>query len=98
MPKEDPWSSIAVLKQAEESLRLGRGGHVHQLKKQVEPFWADLIRILEIFALNKSSADKRAIISVKREMKSDVYEAYARKFERRATMRPEQAELPLGKE
>lgn len=98
MPKKDPWDSIGVLKKAEESLRLGDTSPIQGLKDQVEPFWADLIRILEIFALNKSGADKRAIVAIKNDMKSDVYESYARKFERRAIIRPEQAELPLEKE
>ncbi|WP_353342929.1 thymidylate synthase [Litorivita sp. NS0012-18] len=98
MPKKDPWESIEIVKKAEASLRLKSGASIRDLKDQVEPFWADLIRILQIYSLNKSGADKRAIISLKNEMVSDVYESYARKFERRAALRPEQPELPLEKQ
>ena len=97
MPKTDPWKSIDILKRAEASLRLNDGASIQELKEQVAPFWADLTRILQIFSLYKTGADKRAIVSLKNEMVSDVYESYARKFERRATLRPEQPELPLEK-
>ena len=95
MPKSDPWESIGLLKDAEAALRLKNGNSLAAIKKSVDPFWADLIRILEILALSKSGADKRAVVLVKKEMVSVVYDSYARKFERRATLRPIQTELPL---
>lgn len=93
MPAGDPWASIAILRKAEETLRSGRA--LSPQMKEADDYWVDLIRILEIFALDKVDADKREIVKIMREMTTDVYETYSRKLERRAVAKPMQTELPL---
>lgn len=96
MPKIDPWAAITKLKKAEENLRTGNFLASNELKNGVAPYWADLIRILEVWSLQKRKQDKRSFVRIKAEMHSSVYEAYTRKFELRARVPVKQEELPFG--
>ncbi len=94
MPNGDPWASIGIVKVLEEQLRSGERTIV--FPDELDDYWRDLVRILNIYSLVKRGEDKREIVSVKNMMTSKVYDSYARKFERGATNKPEQPELPLG--
>ena len=48
MPPGNPWPAISVLLDAEMKIRTQGAGVVGELK-DVEPYWADLVRLLQIF-------------------------------------------------
>jgi thymidylate synthase len=62
MPRGDPWPSLSWLQEMEESVRLGRRETVAQAG--VDPYWADLARILRTKVL-LASGDKRAMVKEK---------------------------------
>ena len=74
MPPGDPWPAIDYVLTAESSLRTGTPaptpvlGHIH-------PYWADLIRLLQVFRARKDR-DPSRIISLKQSMSSDVYSPF----------------------
>lgn len=93
MPEGDPWPAIRKVQKLEEQIRLGKAAPF--LPGELPEFWADLVRILKIYSLGENGAEKREIVTLKKAMSTDVYDSYARKFERKATIKPTQQELPL---
>ena len=93
MPDGDPWQAILKVQELEEQIRVGKVNPIYP--KDLPEFWSDLVRILNIYALGENGAEKREIIALKKAMSTDVYDSYARKFERRAKIKPAQQELPL---
>lgn len=93
MPDGDPWPYIEKVQSLESKLRHGEIYLEHPA--DLPDFWSDLVKILNIHALAKAKADKREIVRVKNSMSTNVYDSYARKFERRAKIKPAQQELPL---
>jgi thymidylate synthase len=83
MPKGDPWPSIEKLITAEEKIRRGKNIPPEQLSLQ--PYWADLVRLLQIFALTKT---KKPIAHVINKMATPVYDAYIKKRVAAKTTRP----------
>lgn len=73
MPTGDPWPSVESLIAAEKSLRLGGGRPAHL--EALDPYWQDLIRLLEIFSHFKTK-NPAEIRRIKISMHSDVYEPY----------------------
>jgi thymidylate synthase len=73
MPSGNPWPSVTKLLVAEEKIR--RGSKVIVGKTGLSNYWADLVRLLQIYG----SAQRRQIIDIGSDMVSDVYNAYIEK-------------------
>lgn len=71
MPTGDPWPAVASLLEAESAIRTRNELDAGRLGG-TDPYWADLIRLLQIFRLKKDKdADK--IRSLRSMMSSDIY-------------------------
>jgi thymidylate synthase len=71
MPAGTPWSNIEKLVSAEAEIRQGKDVDIPSL--ELPEYWADLARLLKIFAISKSGGDVR---SIKGEMISRVFDVY----------------------
>jgi thymidylate synthase len=78
MPTGDPWSNLNKLIKVESQIR--QGNQVRIDRYRVPSYWADLMRLLQVFALNKARKSTRAI---KSNMASAVYDSYIDKSVRR---------------
>jgi thymidylate synthase len=78
MPVGDPWSNLKKLTKVEARIR--QGNVVQVDRYNVPNYWADLMRLLQIFALNKTRKSTRL---VKSKMTSPVYDSYIDKSARR---------------
>jgi thymidylate synthase len=74
MPSGDPWSNISKLLLAEEKFRKGKDPSVASLG--MPRYWADLARLLRVFALTKA---KKPVGSSLTKMTTPVYDAYIKK-------------------
>lgn len=81
MPVGDPWPSITVLLEAESAIRNGEAFDEAKLS-QVDPYWADLIRLLEVFRAKKNRNAAR-ISEVRGKMSSSVYFSLIDRVERK---------------
>lgn len=82
MPLGDPWHSIDKLLSAEKRIR--HGHEVDVAAMGLDPYWSDLVRLLQIFRYPKDGMGRR-IAAVKRKMSSPVYNPY---IEKRQAARP----------
>lgn len=73
MPSGDPAPAIDVLLAAESGLRLT--GHVTQSELQLDPYWHDLVRLLQIFRCVKDK-NPEGIQQLRDEMSTDVYDTF----------------------
>lgn len=73
MPAGDPWESVSKVLVAERKLRNKRV--ITKKDYDIAPYWADLIRLLEIFRHSKNK-DSQAIAATKRKMSTTVYNMY----------------------
>lgn len=73
MPKTNPWRSIKILLNVESSIRANK--EVEMFDLSMEPYWADLARLLQIHSLFKLK-NLRAIKSVREEMHSPIYDVF----------------------
>jgi thymidylate synthase len=80
MPAGDPWPNLKKLSKIEARIRQGYQVHIDRYK--VPSYWSDLMRLLQIFALNKARKSSRA---VKAKMVSSVYDAYIDKSLKRVS-------------
>jgi len=71
MPDGDPWPTIKSLLAAESALR-GAGSLAGMALAELDPYWADLIRLLDIFRCSKDGQMDK-IESLRDEMYSGVY-------------------------
>lgn len=71
MPIGDPWPSISVLLEWESTIRKD-GNYEEGALTEVLPYWADLIRLLQIFR-RKRTRDADAIRLLRTKMSSDAY-------------------------
>ena len=78
MPTGDPWRNLKKLTKVEARIR--QGNQVQVDRYNVPSYWTDLMRLLQIFALNKARKSTRA---VKSKMASLVYDLYIDKSARR---------------
>jgi thymidylate synthase len=73
MPLGDPWPAIEVLKKVEAAIRsreaIDAGG------SGVDPYWADLVRLLQVFA---ARGDDARIEELKKQMHFKQYSQYVR--------------------
>ncbi len=74
MPYRDPKTSIVTLLKAESAIRSGATVS-ERLLEGVDPYWADLIRLLMIFDY-KLKKDSATIESIRRGMTAKVYDPY----------------------
>jgi hypothetical protein len=52
MPKGDPWPEITRVLAAEAAIRTG-GSTAAAINTSMDPYWADLVRLLEVFAAKR---------------------------------------------
>jgi thymidylate synthase len=71
MPPGNPWPNIEKLLSIEFQLRTSQ--KTASVKPAIPDYWADLVRLLQIYASDKN---KKQITAIKRQMKSQVYDAY----------------------
>lgn len=76
MPAGDPWPSISLLVEAESLIR--SGAIKPETTGQMESYWQDLVRLLEIFAASKKN-DEGEISRLKAQMVSDCYRPFIEK-------------------
>jgi thymidylate synthase len=97
MPGGDPWPSIQKVLDAE--FRIRRGEAVDANAWGVSPYWADLIRLLQVFAAKGNRSKKQAL---KAQMASSNYATYidgpkvrTRRTRTRRNTPPPPRQLPL---
>ena len=73
MPVGDPWPSVKALLNAERELRDGRP--IEASKLRIHPYWADLVRLLEIYRHFRND-DREKIGPLKSLITSRVYDPY----------------------
>ena len=71
MPQGNPWPNIAKLISAESRIR--RGSEVNISSFRLPNYWADLVRLLQIYAASRKNRD---VAKIRSEMTSNVYNAY----------------------
>jgi thymidylate synthase len=74
MPVGNPWPSIEVLIGLEANIRAGQSADT-ELLRGLDPYWADLVRLLQVFA----DAKQRNVASMRAQldqMASDVFDAF----------------------
>jgi len=94
MPIGDPWPSIKRLLDAEAAIRHGNNTRIPL--SNLDPYWADLVRLLQIFRHSKDN-DTRKITNLKRKMASRTYDPYINKKQSKKPVvhsAPEQLDLP----
>ena len=78
MPEGDPQSSTNALLDAEQSIRTGRGVR-SDLLNGLSPYWADLVRLLEIYSLRKCGTIDR-IDQIANAMSTNIYSPFITKL------------------
>jgi len=71
MPPGDPWPAIKILLTAENEIR-STGALLGVDLSELDPYWADLIRLLLVLSHNKR-CDRKALALVRKEICSEVY-------------------------
>ena len=74
MPPGDPWARVKQMVRWEKTLRAGSSLEIDKL--DVELYWKDILRLLQIFAVSKNEKNTRTINSIKKKMSSKVYDTY----------------------
>lgn len=77
MPVGDPWPAISVLLTAESKIRRGKEINFSTLK--MDSYWADLVRILQIFQYTNNKDKIGKVPQIKRKMHSNIYNPYINK-------------------
>lgn len=74
MPTADPWPDVTRLIEAERAVRIGTPVDFAMFS---DPYWADLARLLNLFALTKKDANEAEIARIRDEMHNhDVYDVF----------------------
>lgn len=74
MPFGDPWPSVEVVLRAEAAIRES-SSTADVLQQGLEPYWADLVRLLEVFSCMRKSNVAR-ISELREQMASPVYDVF----------------------
>jgi thymidylate synthase len=74
MPTGDPWPAIQTLLEVESALRLGSPFDWDRLDS-LDPYWADLVRMLQVFRYRKDGNAKEIRV-VRERMSSGVYRQF----------------------
>ncbi len=91
MPIGDPWPSIDIMLKAEAILRTKGSIDLIDLKN-LDPYWADLIRLLQVFRCWKNK-DMSQIRELDEKMSSSIYRPF---IDKRLSQLSEALPLPLG--
>lgn len=75
MPNGDPWPSIEFLVQSEEAIRLHGPAACENLER-LDQYWADLVRMLQVFACFKSKNSSK-FIEIMNNIHFDCYRSFA---------------------
>jgi thymidylate synthase len=98
MPFGDPWPAIKLLMSAEANIRSGAALPVEA--RRLRGYWADLVRLLQIFRFAKNKQFKE-VTQIKRRMSTKVYHTYIQRKERekpRAVSQQLTIPFPTGNE
>jgi thymidylate synthase len=87
MPDGDPWPSIRTVMAAEARIRAGEAFDANDCG--VEAYWADLIRLLQIF----SAKDSKTVEALKAKMVFGGYASYIQVIHQRRS-RPKKNDTP----
>lgn len=71
MPKGDPWPAIELLKEVEAAIRGGK--EIDVMSLNLDPYWSDLVRLLQVFA---ARGDDNKIDAIKKELDFKRYCTY----------------------
>lgn len=71
MPIGDPWRAIDFLRHAESAIRTGDSPNIVSMD-YLEPYWADLVRLLQVFRYKKEH-NASGIRALRGELSSNVY-------------------------
>ena len=89
MPLGDPWSEIGMLIEIEEVLRSEGTDGVDpavEMAASLKPYWADLARLLAIFALTRPADGQierlRRVVDLQSQMSVSYYRTYIRRRQR----------------
>ncbi len=74
MPPSNPWPAIQVLLNAEADIRT-KGKFLDNILENLDPYWADLVRLLQIFRYVKDK-NKREALELRNRMSSNVYNSF----------------------
>lgn len=77
MPNGDPWPAIASLLEAESEIRAGDKSDAGRVD-ELDPYWADLIRLLRVFRYWKDK-DAGKILELHGRMSSNIYHPFINK-------------------
>jgi thymidylate synthase len=76
MPSGNPWPSVSAIVQLERALRLDEALD-SPLLQSLNPYWADLVRLLQVFAISKKK--KRVdITELTSQMSCEIYAPFIR--------------------
>ncbi len=93
MPEGDPWPAIKAVLGAESAIRNGDAIDMEALN--LDPYWADLVRLLQILRHYKDK-NHSELIRIKGAMASHIYSTYIEKQQRKhAAAHPVQEQLDL---
>lgn len=93
MPLGDPWPSIRQVLEAEVDIRTGRD--VSSAVRKLNPYWRDLVKLLQIFA---ASGDCAKIRRLKASLTFPGYFVYVdkrKRMKRRPPQQPREPRLPF---
>ena len=100
MPQGDQWKDIQGLMKVESTLRESGAAGVDSAMKMAEslrPYWADLARLLGVFALTRGSKVRtdrlRKVVQLQEEMSSLYYKTYIRRRQKSITINTDQLSL-----
>ena len=74
MPTGDPWPAIRSMLDAESDIRNGHSVESAAID-ELDPYWADLIRLLQVFR-NSKDKDLNGISELQGRMSSGVYQTF----------------------
>jgi thymidylate synthase len=78
MPAGDPWPAVRALLKAESAIRQGHGTDIQRLK--LDDYWADLVRLLQIFR-HRKDRNTSEIMKQRKKISCSLYDTYIRKRE-----------------
>jgi thymidylate synthase len=74
MPLGDPWPAIELLLRAESDIRTKGALSISDLSN-LDPYWSDLIRLLQVFRYSKDK-NKLGTLELRTKMSSSVYNSF----------------------
>lgn len=93
MPSGDPWPALEIVLDCERRIRTGETIDISELK--LNPYWQDLVRLLQILKYIKDGKRKDVIV-LKDAMASKIYETYITKRQTIKSQISVQEPLPFG--